>query len=424
MKPIELVNPEADRFPIEAVRDQFPALAVPHDGQPRLYFDAPGGTQICRRSIARMVEHLETGTANSGGVFQTSRDTDAISAAAHEAMADLLNADAREIAFGPNMTSLTLALSRAVSQEWQTGDEIILSRLDHDANVTPWALAARDQGVKIRWLDFDVVDGKLCEDMLPKLLSNRTRLIAIGGASNVLGTLNDVARIAKIVNKHSDALIFVDAVQSVPHFNTDVKALGVDFLACSPYKCFGPRQGVLWGRNAVLERLSVYKLRPSPSEPAAVKFETGTPSFEAQAGVLGMIEYLEWLGGEVSGAITSDRRSTLTAAMQACAGYEYELGERLLNGLRAMKKVRLYGPPNMESRVPTFAFTVEGRDPKAVAEYLSRQSVHAWSGHFYGVEPVSRLGLMDKGGLVRIGLCHYNTAAEVNRFVELLEKLT
>ena len=407
-------------FPIGAVRQQFPALTVRDGDQPRIYFDAPGGTQVCRQSITRMTEHLETGTANSGGTFRTSRDTDALSAAAHETMADLLNAAPGEIAFGPNMTSLTLALSRALSREWQAGNEIILSRLDHDANITPWALAARDQGLKIRWLDFDTANGKLRLDLLPGLLSNQTRLVAVGGASNVLGTLNDVASIAKTVRAHSDALIFVDAVQSVPHLVTDVKALGVDFLACSPYKCFGPHQGVLWGRNVLMERLDVYKLRPSPSQPAAVKFETGTPSFEAQAGVLGMIEYLEWLGGKVSGVSASDRRSALVAAMQACLAYEHKLGERLLAGLRRMNNVRLYGPPDMTSRVPTFAFTVQGHDPKTVAEYLARHSVHAWSGHFYGVEPVSRLGLMESGGLVRIGLCHYNTAEEVDRFIELL----
>ena len=371
-----------------------------------------------------MIEHLETGTANSGGVFQTSRDTDALSVAAHQAMADLLNAEAGEIAFGPNMTSLTLALSRAIARAWQPGDEIILSRLDHDANVTPWKLAARDRGITVQWLDFDPQDGQLCLDMLPSLLSRRTRLVAVACASNVLGTLNNVEQIAKIVRAQSDALIFVDAVQSVPHIVTDVEALGADFLACSPYKSFGPHQGVLWGRRELLENLAVYKLRPSPDEPAAAKLETGTPSFEAQAGVLGMIEYLEWVGGEVSDAKPADRRTALKYAMNACLAYEHALGERLLDGLRKQNKVRLYGPPSMQDRVPTFAFTIEGYEPKAVAQFLAKQGVHAWAGHFYGVEPVSRLRLMERGGLVRVGLCHYNTADEVDRFIELMAGLS
>src|SRR3954464_1238436 len=257
-------------FPIDQVRAQFPALAVTDQGRPRAYLDAPGGTQACRRAIEHMVRHLERGTANSGGAFATSNETDRLSEDAHAAMADLLGGDAGEIAFGPNMTSLTFAVSRALARQWQKGDEGIVSRLDHDANVTPWVLAARDAGAELRWLDIDPASGTLRLDELPGLLNARTRLVAVGGASNALGTLNDIPAIVAAVRAHSDALVYVDAVQSVPHVPTDVRALGCDFLACSPYKFFGPHQGVLWGRRALLESLEVYKFRPSSDWPAGV----------------------------------------------------------------------------------------------------------------------------------------------------------
>jgi cysteine desulfurase family protein (TIGR01976 family) len=411
-------------FPIEEVRAQFPALAQTDDGRARVYFDGPGGTQICRSAIDRMVEHLERGTANSGGDFRTSIETDALSVEAHQAMADLLGGDAGEIAFGPNMTSLTLSLSRALAQDWRPGDQVILSRLDHDANVAPWLLAARDNGVEVRWLDLDCETGTLRIDVLPELLSARTRLVAVGGASNAIGTINDVAAISAVVRAHSDALIFVDAVQSVPHLVTDARALGCDFLACSPYKFFGPHQGVLWGRAELMERLSAYKVRPASIHPPAVRFETGTPSFEGQAGVLGTIEYLEWLGRKLSPSEPPDRRSALIAAMAGCSAYERWLGERLLSGLSAVSGLRLYGPPAMDGRVPTFGFTINGHEPHAVAARLAKRGVFAWAGSFYAVEPIERLGLAESGGLIRIGLCHYNLAEEVDLLVETLRELT
>ena len=406
-------------FPIDQVRAHFPALAVTDGGVPRIYFDAPGGTQICRPAIARMVAHLEGGTANAGGAFATSLETVALTREAHAALADLLGGDPGEIAFGPNMTSLTFALSRALAQQWREGDEIVLTRLDHDANVTPWALAARDRGVTLRWLDIDPDAGTLRRDTLPGLLSDRTRLVAVAGASNALGTLNDVAEIARIVRAHSSALIFVDAVQSVPHLATDVRALDCDFLACSPYKFFGPHQGVLWGRAELLEQLEAYKVRPSSTTPPAIRFETGTQSFEAQAGTLGVIEYLEWLGRALDPDATS-RREALIAAMTGCLDYEHQLGKRLIDGLKSLPGCRLYGPPTMTGRIPTFGFTIAGREPRAVAEHLARANIFAWSGSFYAVEPMARMGLAESGGLVRVGLCHYNTSAEVDRLMEVL----
>ncbi|MDB5692591.1 MAG: Cysteine desulfurase family protein [Alphaproteobacteria bacterium] len=411
-------------FPIDQVRAQFPALAVTDKGRPRAYLDAPGGTQACRAAIARMAQHLERGTANSGGAFASSVETDALSEEAHAAMADLLGGEAGEIAFGPNMTSLTFAVSRALARKWKAGDEIVLTRLDHDANVTPWVLAARDAGATVRWLDIDPVGGTLRLDLLPDLLGSRTRLVAMGGASNALGTLNDVAAIVATVRARSDALVYVDAVQSVPHVATDVRALGCDFLACSPYKFFGPHQGVLWGRAALLERIEAYKVRPASIDPPAIRFETGTQSFEGQAGVLGTIEYLEWLGRLVSPAPPNSRRQALVEAMHACLAYERMLGERLLAGLAAIPGLRLYGPPGMDGRVPTFSFTIEGQEPHRIAAHLAEAGLFAWSGSFYAVEPVARLGLEEAGGLLRVGLCHYNNADEVDRLLEALRTLT
>lgn len=405
-------------FPIDAVRARFPALSVPD----RVYFDAPGGTQVCARAIARMVEHLETGTANSGGAFATSRDTDALADEAHAAMADLLGGDPGEIAFGQNMTSLTLAVSRALARDWREGDELVVTRLDHDANVAPWLAVAADRGMTVRWLDFDPADGRLKLDELPELLSDRTRLVAVGGASNALGTVNDVAKVVRIVRAHSSALVFVDAVQLAPHLPVDVRELGCDMLACSPYKLFGPHQGVLWGRADVMARLDAYKVRPASIDPPAHRFETGTPSFEGMAGVLGTVEYLEWLGEEVAPR-NNGRRERLLAAMRAAADYERDLSHQLLDGLASVPGLKLWGPPGVEGRVPTFAFTIEGHDPDAVAAHLAERGIFAWSGHFYAVEVIRRLGLDEAGGLVRVGLCHYNTADEVDRLVDALQEM-
>jgi cysteine desulfurase family protein (TIGR01976 family) len=409
-------------FPIDQVRAQFPALKTRDDGVDRIYFDAPGGTQACAPAIARMREHLERGTANSGGAFASSVETDAMSEAAHAAVADLLGGQPGEIAFGPNMTTLTFSVSRALSKDWAAGDELVLTRLDHDANVAPWLLVARDKGMAVRWIDFDPETGVLDLASLPGLLGSRTRLVAFGGASNALGTLNDIREICSIVREHCDALIYVDAVQSVPHVITDVSTLGCDFLACSPYKFFGPHQGVLWGRSGLVERLEAYKVRPSSIQPPAVRFETGTPSFEGQAGVLGTIEYLEWLGTEL-GDQGKSRRSRLCTAMTACEAYERRLGERLLAGLATIEGLKLWGLPTMEGRVPTFSFTMQGRTPDEIASCLAAKGIFAWSGNFYAVEVIARLELEESGGLLRVGLCHYSTAAEVDRLLEALREI-
>ena len=402
-------------FPIHAVRARFPAL------DHRTFFDAPGGTQVCAPAIDRMAAHLRGGTANAGGAFATSRAVDRLSADAHAAMADLLGGRADEIAFGANMTSLTFAVSRALAREWRAGDNLVVTRLDHDANVAPWLAVAADKGMEVRWLDFDPGTGRLALDALPGLLDARTRLVAVGGASNALGTINDIAAVGATVRERSTALVFVDAVQLVPHVAVDVAALGCDLLACSPYKFFGPHQGVLWGRADLLERIEAYKVRPAGDD-GAHRFETGTPSFEGQAGVLGTVEYLDWLGGEVAPEANS-RRARLVAAMHASAAHEEQLGDQLLAGLARIPGVGLYGPATMADRVPTFAFTLAGHAPRAVAQHLASRDIFAWAGHFYAVECIHRLGLDDTGGLVRVGLCHYNTADEVDRLISALEEL-
>lgn len=408
-------------FPIEAVRRRFPALAVTDEGRPRIYFDAPGGTQVCADTIEATERHMAGGTANAGGAFSTSRAVDALAAAARAAVADLLNAQPDEIAFGPNMTTLTFAASRALARGWGEGDELVLTRLDHDANVAPWLEVARDRAMTVRWLDFDPATGRLQLDELPSLLSPRTRLVAVGGASNALGTVNDLPAISRIVRDGSEALIFVDAVQLAPHVAIDVRTLGADLLAFSPYKLFGPHAGVLWCRQDLAERLEAYKVRPAGTA-GARRFETGTPSFEGLAGVLGMVDYLEWLGGTVAPA-ADNRRARLRAAFAEAEAYEAALGQRLLDGLRRLNSVRLYGPAEMTARVPTFSFTVEGHGPRDVAEHLAQAGLFAWAGHFYAVETVARLGLAEAGGLVRVGLCHYNTADEVDRLLAVLAEL-
>lgn len=411
-------------FPIDNVRAAFPALAVSDGGRRRAYFDAPGGTQVCAPAIAAMVAHLERGTANAGGAFATSVETDALSDAAHAAMADLLGGSADEIAFGANMTSLTFAVSRALAQHWSAGDELVVTRLDHDANIAPWLRVADDCGMTVRWLDFDPATGVLDLPKLPSLLGPRTRLVAVGAASNAIGTLNDIAGIVAVVRQHCGALVFVDAVQSVPHLPVDVRALGCDLLVCSPYKFFGPHQGVLWGRAALLETITAYKVRPARTLPAATRFETGTPSFEAQAGVSGTIAYLEGLGALVGGDRANDRATRLRIAMTACAAYERDLGKRILAGLATIPGLTLYGPPTTVGRVPTFAFTIAGHRPDAIARALAERNIFVWSGHFYAVEVIARLGLAETGGLVRVGLAHYTTENEVDALIAALREVT
>ncbi len=415
----------------DRVRAEFPALALSDGNRARLYLDCPGGTQVPKRVVERMTGYLTRSNANSGGHFVTSRESDAVSAEAHAAMADLLNApSADEIVFGQNMTTLTFALTRSLAHRFKPGDEILLTRMDHDGNVAPWLLLARDLGLAVRWLDFDSETYQYRLDTLPQLLSERTRLAAINYASNALGTINDVKAIAAAVHA-AGGLVYVDAVQYVPHGPTDVQDLGCDFLACSAYKFFGPHQGVLWGRRELLESLEAYKVRPA-DDALPTKFETGTPSFEGQAGTLGAVEYLASLGQRFGAAHAArfpgmtGRRLQVHAGMAASFDYEAGLSRHMLARLAGIDGLKVHGitaPDQLHRRVPTFSFTLAGRAPADVAAKLAADNIFVWDGNFYAKEVVERLGLAGKGGLIRVGLCHYNTLAEVDRLCEALRAL-
>ena len=405
-------------FDVEHVRKQFPALA-----SGAVFFDNPGGTQVPSRVVERMTDYLLHHNANHGGAFRTSIASDAILGQARAASADLLGAASPdEIVFGANMTTLTFALARALAHRIEPGDEVVVTRLDHDANVSPWTTMARDRGATVRRVDFLEPDCTLDLSAMRAAMGPRTKLVACGGASNAVGTVNDVKAIARMAHAVG-ALCFVDAVQLAPHASIDVRDLGCDLLACSAYKFFGPHVGVLWGHHALLDGLPFYKVRPAPDHPPG-KLETGTQNHEGIAGVLGAVEYLESLGrlGEPGGT----RREALVRAMDAIAGHELELCGRLLAGLAGVRGLKVYGITDrarLAWRVPTVSFTLEGWRPRQLAERLAREDIYVWDGHYYALELVERLGLREQGGMLRVGRAHYNTAAEVERLVGVLRAL-
>lgn len=413
------------------LRAQFPALQQTDDqGRPFVYFDGPGGTQVPQTVIDALSAYLVEANANHGGRFATSRRSDQWLAEGRAAMADFLNAPSGdEIVFGANMTSLTFSLSRAVGREISPGDEIIVTRLDHDANVAPW-LALEERGAVIKWLDFDVEDCTLNLDHLQSLLTERTRLMAVGYASNAVGTINPIARIAELVHQVG-AWLYVDAVHFAPHGPIDVQALDCDFLVCSPYKFFGPHLGALWGRYELLDRLRAYKVRPSSPLPPE-KFETGTQSFEAIHATRAAIDYLAGVGRRYGPEFAagfpgfSGRRLELKQALAATAAYERPLARRLVEGLQALPGVTIYGITEREriaERCPTVAFRLESHSPAEVAAALGKAGIFVWDGNYYALAVTSRLGVEESGGMVRVGLVHYNTAAEVDRFLEAVEGL-
>ena len=418
------------QFDLSLVRSQFPALSLIDAGRPAVYFDGPGGTQVPQRVIDAMSHYLIHTNANHGGVFRTSRESDAVLHAAHEAMADLLNAPSpREIVFGPNMTTLTFAMSRAIGRDLKEGDEIVITRLDHDANRAPWQALA-EKGVVIKEVDFDPLDCTLRLDDLQSKLGPRTKLVAVGYASNAVGTINPIAEIAQMTHR-AGALLWVDAVHYVPHGPVDVQALGCDFLVCSPYKFFGPHSGVLWGRLDLLESLRAYKVRPA-GDGAPDKFETGTQVHEAQAGVLATVDYLAQLGAQDAGTAEGQfsgftgRRLALKKAMAAIRSYERELFTAFTEGLLAIPGLTFYGirePDRFGSRTPTAAFRIEGKHPDEVAEHLARRGVYVWSGNFYAIAVTERLGVEAHGGVVRAGLAHYNTREEVDYCLQCLREI-
>jgi len=415
---------------IAQLRTEFPALQAMVGGRPPVFLDGPGGTQVHATVIAAIQRYLLEANSNAGGAFEHSRRTDATAQAARQGMSDLLNASRpEEVVFGPNMTTLTFQLSRAIGRTMSPGDEIVVTRLDHDANVAPWRALA-ELGVIVREADFRPEDCTLDMDSLEAAITPRTRLVAVGYASNAVGTINDVQRAVELAHRVG-AWVFVDAVHYVPHAPIDVQALGCDWLACSGYKFFGPHMGALYGRYALLEALPAYKVRPAHDEPPH-KFETGTLSFEALAGIEAAVDYLASVGrrfgAEYRGTVAGfgGRRLDLRAGMAAIRAYEMGLCHHLVDGLRRIQGLRIYGitdPDRFGQRVPTVSFTLEGGSPGEVARRLGEAGIYVWDGNFYALSVTQRLGLEELGGLVRVGPVHYNTAAEIDRLLTTLEEM-
>jgi cysteine desulfurase family protein (TIGR01976 family) len=405
-------------FDIAAVRAQFPGLGLRDAGQNRVYFDNPAGTQVPQLVVDRTVDTLVAKNSNLGGFFRTTVDATQVVNDAHQAVADFYGADsADEIVFGQNMTTLTLHMSRCLARQFKRGDEIVLSRMDHDANVAPWLLMAEDAGLTVRWMEFDTDTYEFTDDALSKVLSDKTRLVAMGYASNCTGTINDVRKFCAEA-RAVGALSYIDAVQFAPHGLVDVKAIGCDFLVSSAYKWFGPHMAALWGRRTLLEATFGYKVRPAGND-IPHKFETGTLSHEGMAGCHGAIDYLASLGTGGS------RRAQLASAWTAMETYEHGLTLHLLDGLRGIKGLKVRGITSANAvhrRVPTVSVTIDGVSPQNLAKHFASDNIFVWSGHNYAVEPVTKMGLMDKGGVLRIGLAHYNTVAEVDQLMSSLKK--
>jgi cysteine desulfurase family protein (TIGR01976 family) len=410
---------------VQAIRAQFPALNELYNGRPGIFFDNPGGTQVPQRVIDAIVDYLTRRNANTHGGFETSNRSDAVIDNTRQAAADLLGATTEEIVFGNNMTSLTFALSRSLAAELGPNDEIVVTRADHDANVSPWLMLAEDTGAQIQWADMDTESCTLDMEHLQSLITPRTRLVAVGYASNASGTINDVKTIigwAKAVGAYS----FIDAVQYAPHGLIDVKALGCDFLACSAYKFFGPHVGILYGKREHLQRLRAYRVRPAGEELPG-KWETGTKNHEGLAGVGAAIDYIADLGVHYGGAlISANRRTKLAAAWHVINAYEQQLIERLVEGLEVIPGVRIYGITNRfdwDKRVATVSLRKEGKTPQQLGEALAAQNIFAWNGNFYAYEFSKRLGAEPNGGFLRLGLAHYNTVEEIERCLRVLERM-
>jgi cysteine desulfurase family protein (TIGR01976 family) len=407
---------------VHALRNQFPALSREIDGNPAIYLDGPAGTQVPSSVANQVHDAMLHHNANRNGKFATSRETDAIIAECQAACASWVGTtDPDEIVFGPNMTSLTFQFSRAISGKWQPGDEIVLTRLDHDANFTPWLMAARDRGVTVRIVDVHLEDATLDIADFSRQLSNRTVLVAVTCASNSVGSLNPVAKLVDLANE-TGAEVFLDAVHYAPHALIDVAAWGCDYLVCSAYKFFGPHIGILWGHRELLEDTPAYKVRPAP-DTIPGRWMTGTQNHACLAGVTAAIEYVASIdpGPSANGSL----RSKLQSSFQSIVAYEQKLVAQLLDGLSRIPKVRVFGitnPNQFHERVPTVALTVEGKSSAEVAELLGRQGIFAWHGNYYALSLSERLG-QEPHGMLRIGLMHYNTPDEVERTLRAIEQL-
>lgn len=410
------------------IRAQFPALALEHaPGVARTCLDNPAGTQVPNQVLDRVRAALVECNANMHGNFRTTREATVLSDEAHSAMADLYNAASPdEIVFGQNMTTLTFMMTRVLGPRFREGDEIITTHMEHDGNNTPWRTMAAERGLVVKTLPFDRDTFEFDLTRLDELITERTRFAALNHASNLLGTINDVkAMCARL--RAAGAITYIDSVQYAPHGPVDVRDLGCDFLVSSAYKWYGPHQGILWGRHDLLQELRAYKLSVVADEPPG-KFETGTQSLEGQAGVLGAVEYLQWVGQEMgtehmpTAAGLRPRTSEIHAAMNAMAHYEVSLSERLISGLQSIAGVTVHGitdPVAFSRRVPTVSFTHPRVDPGALATFLDTHGVYVWNGHNYALPVVQFLGI-GEGGVVRVGPTHYNTVEEIDRAVELI----
>jgi cysteine desulfurase family protein (TIGR01976 family) len=401
---------------LDWVRSQFPSLRREVNGGRAAFLDGPGGTQVPQRVIDAISDYLRGSNANTCGAYATSRETDQTITAARSAMADFLGCDPDEIVFGPNMTTLTFAISRAIGRELKAGDEILLTHLDHDANVSPWR-ALEERGVKIQFADIYEKDCTLNVDDLASKITSRTKVVAVGYASNAVGTINDVKTIVRLAHE-AGAMAFIDAVHYAPHGPIDVRELDCDFLACSTYKFFGPHMGVLYGKREHLARLKPYKLRANTNA-VPQRWEWGTLNHECIAGITACVEYLAELGR--SAVACADRRQALMAAYGAIQRHEHKLMERMLRGLSEIRGLRLYGisdPARLESRCPTFAVRLESHTPLELATKLGEQGIFTWDGNYYAINLTERLGVEQGGGFLRIGLVHYNTEEEVDRVLD------
>lgn len=407
---------------LSAVRSRFGALQRMLDGRPCVFVDAPGGSQVPDVVIDAMAAYLQRSNANAHGAFPTSEETDRVIADAHTAAADLLNADPDEVVFGPNATTLMLAISRSIGRTLTPGDEVVVTRLDHDANVRPWVLAAEDAGASVRWVDIRDEDATLDADSLERAISDRTRVVAFTLASNAVGTVTPAAELVRLVRRHTPAIVVCDGVHLAQHRRIDVRAIGADLVACSPYKIFGPHLGILFGRREVLTSLRPYKVRPA-SDALPDAFETGTQNHEGLAGWIAAVEYLASLAPQPR----ANRRQAVAAAFEeAIVPHEAEISRRFLEGIRTIGGVRLFGiaeSGRASERTPTFALRIGEQHPVETAKALAERGIFVWDGNYYALELMERLGLEESGGAVRIGFCHYHTLDEVDRVLEALAEL-
>jgi cysteine desulfurase family protein (TIGR01976 family) len=404
------------------VRSQFPALSQTVNGHPATFLDGPGGTQVPQRVIEAISDYLKRNNANTGGAYATSRHTDAMIAGARSAMADFLGCDGDEVVFGPNMTSLTFAVSRSVGRELGPGDEIVLTHLDHDANISPWR-ALEERGVTIRMAEIHEDDCTLDMDDLARKITKRTKLVAVGYASNAVGTINHVEEIIRLAHERG-AMAYIDAVHYAPHGPIDVRALDCDFLVSSTYKFFGPHMGVLYGKQEHLKRLEPYKVRANTNA-VPNRWEWGTLNHECIAGVAACVDYLADLGRHLNSP-ASTRRAAVLAAYDAIQKHERGLMERLVRGLLAIPGLKLYGisdPKRFDQRCPTMAVRIKGHTPLELATQLGEFGFFTWDGNYYALNLTERLDVEKDGGFLRIGLAHYNTAEEVDRFVLALREI-